>query len=320
MTTARAIAYGCRTKVAGLFALIGVLGAGLVQGETLPRPIGRVNDFAHVLSSSARTQLESLLRALETETSAEVAVATIGSLDGISIEEYATRLFKEWGVGQAALDNGVLVLIVPAERQMRIEVGYGLEPVLPDGLASAIIREDFLPSFRDGNFEAGILRGVGRVADVVRRKQVLTPTERARLESSSSKPSLFGWLLFGTLALLWLSGVGMSGLMFGEAAKLKLGSQLLFSLVAIGIFAGLPIAFFNRSAVVILPTALVVGLWAYKRRSPPLLYGSGRSGREGWDWSSGSSGSGSDSGSSSSGSSDSFGGGSSGGGGASASW
>ena len=158
----------------------------------------------------------------------------------MSIEEYATRLFREWRVGQAAIDNGVLVLIAPTEREMRIEVGYGLDPVLPDGLASAIIREDFQPSLRDGNFEEGILQGVGRIAEVVRWKHILTPVERAGLESSN-KPSLFGWFLFGTFGLLWLSAVGMSGLMFGEAAKLKRGPQMLLSLVAIGIFAGLPI-------------------------------------------------------------------------------
>ncbi len=302
-----------------VLVLIGIVGSGVAQGhQTLPRPVGPVNDFANVLSSSARTRLESLLKSLEDETSAEIAVVTIGSLGGISIEEYATRLFREWGIGQAALDNGVLVLVVPTEREMRIEVGYGLEPVLPDGLASAIIREDFLPSFREGNFEGGILRGVGRVTDIVRRKHILTPAERAALESSN-KPSLFGWLLFGTFGLLWLSGVGMSGLMFGEAAKLKLGPQLLFSLVALGIFAGLPIAFFRRSAVVILPTALAVGVWAYKRRSAPILYRSHRAARGGWDWSTSGS-SGSDSGSSSSESGGSFGGGSSGGGGASGSW
>jgi uncharacterized protein len=306
-------------KAAAVFVFIGVVVAGAAQGQSLPRPDGPVNDFADVLGPSARSHLESVLSSLEDETSAEVAVVTIRSLDGIGIEEYATGLFREWGVGQAALDNGVLVLVAPSERVMRIEVGYGLEPVLPDGLASAIIREDFLPNFRDGNFEAGILRGVGRVADIVRRKHILTPAERAALESSD-KPSLFGWLLFGTFGLLWLGGVGMSGLLFGEAAKLRLGPQLLFSLFAVGIFAGLPIAFFSRSAFVIVPTALAVGVWAFKRRSPPLAYRSGGSARKGWTWSTAGSSASDSSGPSSSGSNSSFGGGSSGGGGASGRW
>lgn len=314
---------GASLRIRGLAAavalvLVGFLGATATQAQTLPQPVGRVNDFANVLSASARTQLETLLKSLEDETHAEVAVATVDSLDGISIEEYATRLFREWGVGQAALDNGVLVLVAPTEREIRIEVGYGLEPVLPDALASAIIRDDFLPSFRDGKFEAGLLRGVARVVDVVRKKQALTPAQ-LELLNPSSKPTLFGWILFGGVFLLWMSAVGMSALMFVEALKLKQGSSLLFSLVAIGVFAGLPITFFSRSAVVVVPTALAVGLWGYRRRSPAILSSSGRSSREDWDWTTtGSSGSGSDS--SNSGSSSDFGGGSSGGGGASGRW
>ena len=78
----------------------------------------------------------------------------------MSVEEYANRLFKEWGVGQAKQDNGVLVLVAPNEREMRIEVGYGLEGVLPDGLAGQIIRDDFTPRFRDNDYSGGIRDGV----------------------------------------------------------------------------------------------------------------------------------------------------------------
>jgi len=314
---------GASHRIGGVAAavalvLVAFLGAWGAQAQTLLQPVGRVNDFANVLSAPARTQLEALLKSLEDETHAEVAVATVESLEGISIEEYAARLFREWGIGQAALDNGVLVLVAPTEREIRIEVGYGLEPILPDALASAIIRDDFLPGFREGDVEAGLLRGVARVADVVRKKQVLTP-EQLEMLNSSSKPTLFGWMLFGGLFLLWMSAVGMSALMFAEALKFKQGPSLLFSLVAIGVFAGVPMAFFARSAVVILPTALAVGLWGYRRRAPPLLRSSRRPASEGWDWSSTAS-SGSESDSSSGGSSSDFGGGSSGGGGASDRW
>ena len=84
-----------------------------------------------------------------------MAVVTVPSLNGVPAEDYAVQLFKEWGIGQAKTDNGVLVLVAPNEREMRIEVGYGLEGILPDGLAGQIIRENFVPRFRDNDTTAG---------------------------------------------------------------------------------------------------------------------------------------------------------------------
>ena len=121
-----------------------------------------------MLTPAARATLESLLTQLQKDTSAAVVVATTASLGDMSVEEYGHRVFNEWHIGKAAADNGVLVLVAPTERQMRIEVGYGLEGVLPDVLAGAIIRDDVVPHFRDGNYEAGILAGVRRVAEVIR--------------------------------------------------------------------------------------------------------------------------------------------------------
>ena len=117
--------------------------AALADAQTLPRPTSKVGDFAGVLTPTARAELESLLTTLEKDTTAEVVVATTASLGGMSVEEYGNRVFNEWRIGKAALDNGVLVLVAPTERQMRIEVGYGLEGVIPDALAGAIIRDDF---------------------------------------------------------------------------------------------------------------------------------------------------------------------------------
>ena len=112
--------------------------------KTLPTPIGRINDFAAILDDATERQLDVILEALENQTTAEVAVATVVSLEGLSLDEYANTLFNQWGVGQKGKDNGVLVVVVPHQRAMRIEVGYGLEGVLPDGLAGEIIRNDFL--------------------------------------------------------------------------------------------------------------------------------------------------------------------------------
>ena len=105
---------------------------------------------------------------------------TVPSLEGIPVEDYAVRLFKEWGIGQAKQDNGVLVLVAPNEREMRIEVGYGLEGILPDGLAGQIIRDQFIPRFRDNDYNGGIRDGVARVVEIVEKQQVLTAEELAK--------------------------------------------------------------------------------------------------------------------------------------------
>jgi uncharacterized protein len=286
------------------------------DAQTLPKPASKVGDFAGVLAPTARAELQALLTTLEKDTTAEVVVATTASLGGMSVEEYGNRVFNEWQVGKAALDNGVLVLVAPTERQMRIEVGYGLEDVLPDGLAGAIIRDDFLPRFRDGNFEAGILTGVRRVAAVVRAKQVLT-SEQLEAPASSSRPGVVLWIVLGTMAAMWLAGVVMAGTMFGQAVNVRSGGNLLFGMCGLAIFAGLPIFFLARTAFVLVPAALAGGVWGYRRRPLDTIASSASS--PGWDWSVSTGSSGSDSGSSSSDSSDS-GGGSSGGGGASGSW
>ena len=136
----------------------------MLLSAAFPAPSGYVNDFASALDGSAEQYLEGFLATLERDTTAEVVVATVSSLEGMTVEEYANRLFAEWGIGQAADDNGVLLLVAPGERSVRIEVGYGLEPILPDGLAGEIIRTEILPEFRAGNIPRGIGRGLNRIA------------------------------------------------------------------------------------------------------------------------------------------------------------
>ena len=152
----------------------------------LPAPSGAINDFADLLTTEQEQQLTTLVEEVEDATTAEIAVATVTSLDGMSVEEYAVRLFAQWGIGQADKDNGVLILVAPNDREMRIEVGYGLEGILPDGLAGQIVRETFTPAFRDGDYPRGIIDGATRVADVVRRNQPLTPEQRAELDRANS--------------------------------------------------------------------------------------------------------------------------------------
>lgn len=133
-----------------------------------PAAHGYVNDFAGVLSPAGKSQLESLVYSLERETGAEVAVAIVPSTAPETPKMYAVRLFEAWGIGKRGKDNGVLFLVSLAERRVEVEVGYGLEAVLPDGLVGAILDEHVIPYFRRGEIEKGIYEGVEVIAGEIR--------------------------------------------------------------------------------------------------------------------------------------------------------
>ncbi len=126
-------------------------------------PSGFVNDFAGILSQETKTKLENSLVAEQQKTSNEIVVVTVPSLDDETIETYAVELFRQWGIGKKGKDNGVLLLVAPNQKQMRIEVGYGLEGQLTDYISSLINIRDILPSFRKNDFEGGISNGVASI-------------------------------------------------------------------------------------------------------------------------------------------------------------
>lgn len=307
-----------RLALASVFILI----AELAAAQSFPKATGRVNDFAGVIDPATEAAIDHRLDLLEQKTSSEIAVATIRSLGGMSSTDYANRLFKEWGVGQAKTDNGVLVVIAIADRDMAIEVGYGLEGVLPDGLAGQVIREDFTPRFKDGDYSGGISRGVNRLAEIVEKQQVLTPEELAKFnEGGATDVPVF--IVIPFFSLFVAIGFGMVGL----GLRSKTGFPLLFG----SLFGGMPLlmslAFLGKlSLVTLFPFALLAFILGYRAGATPRwrdafrgVGGKGGSSSGGWTMGAGSSGSSSSSGASSS-SSNSFGGGSSGGGGASGKW
>ncbi len=138
-------------------------GSAYAQESEFPALTGRVVDLAGILDSTATTALVDALAAHENDTSNQVVVATVPSLNGYDIADYANRLGRFWQLGTAEEDNGVLVLVAPNERKVRIEVGYGLEGALPDGLASIIVQREMLPSFRSNNYTTGIQQGTAAV-------------------------------------------------------------------------------------------------------------------------------------------------------------
>ncbi|MCX6012794.1 MAG: TPM domain-containing protein [Chloroflexi bacterium] len=140
----------------------------VVAASDYPSPQGYVNDLANVLSAEGRTNLESRLTTLEKETSAEVVIVTINSLNGNSIEVYSVELFEKWGIGKKGKDNGILFLIAVDDSEVRIEVGYGLEEIITDGRAGRILDNDVIPYFKEDNYEAGITAGIESMEKYIR--------------------------------------------------------------------------------------------------------------------------------------------------------
>jgi uncharacterized membrane protein YgcG len=132
-----------------------------------PNPVGWVNDFAEIFKQEDIDKMNELLTDLEKETTAEVAVVTVSSLNGKSIETYANELFNTWGIGKKDVNNGVLFLVAPNESQCRIEVGYGMENVITDVIASHIIDEVAIPSFKEGEYSLGSYEVVKELSEEI---------------------------------------------------------------------------------------------------------------------------------------------------------
>jgi len=135
--------------------------------QTFPALTGRIVDQANVISADARRTIEPKLVDLETKSGIQLVVATVNSLEGQEIEPYANALFRKWQLGEKTKNNGVLLLIAPKERRVRIEVGYGLEGTLTDALSKVIIVNAITPRFKAGDFSDGILRGVDDIITVL---------------------------------------------------------------------------------------------------------------------------------------------------------
>jgi len=137
-----------------------ILALPAAAAPKFPALTGRVVDDAHVLSSQTQGDLDQKLAALEAKTSRQLVVVTIPSLQGYDIADYGYQLGRAWGIGQGKLNNGVLFIVAPTERRVRIEVGYGLEPIITDALSEVIIQKAVLPKFRANDFNGGVEAGV----------------------------------------------------------------------------------------------------------------------------------------------------------------
>jgi uncharacterized protein len=142
------------------------------------KPEARVNDYAHVLDASSKAAIEARLSAFERESSNQVVVAIVPSLDGQAIEDVAVRLVETWGLGQKDRNNGVLLLVAMDDRKARIEVGYGLEDRLTDALSRRILEDRLFPAFRSGNHAAGVLQTCEAIIAATRGAYAPLPRKR----------------------------------------------------------------------------------------------------------------------------------------------
>ena len=179
------------------------------------QPQGYVTDLAQVINPATRNKIEMLGTELQQKTGAQIAVVTVNSLEGQTREDYAADLYKHLGIGAKGKDNGVLILIAPKDRQYKIEVGYGLEPVINDARAGDVGR-DMVPDLRKGDYSAAALAGATGVAQFIAADagvQLTGIPQRSARPPTKETPWWLAWLIFGGIFLLIraLSRAGRSG-------------------------------------------------------------------------------------------------------------
>ena len=208
-------------KVGLAGVLLVCLVSGLACALDFPPLTGRVVDQAGVIPVSARETLETKLKDLEDKSGIQLVVATVKSLQGGDIETYANELFRAWKLGEAKKNNGVLLLVAPTERKVRIEVGYGLEGTLTDALSQVIIASAIVPRFKANDYSGGIERGVDGVISVLTTDaEEWHAKTRVRSEDQQSLfDVLFPLLLFLVVVFIFRYMVGNAGGTSGTLAR-----------------------------------------------------------------------------------------------------
>ena len=166
-----------------LACLLTLLLASQAQAQEFPKLTGRVVDAADLLTPEQEQKLSDQSEALEREIGPQYVVVTLTDLQGYAIDDYGMRLGNHWGIGSAERDDGVLLIVAPHERKVRIEVGYGLENRVTDSFAADVLRERVLPHFRAGEFSEGITAGSDAI---VRRLRSTAGSEIAAVNGNAA--------------------------------------------------------------------------------------------------------------------------------------
>lgn len=185
-----------------MFAVLALSAPGPARAADpeFPALTGRVVDNANLLSAEDQRYLIIDLEALESKSTDQVVVVTVPSLQGFEIEEFGYKLGRHWGIGQKDKDNGVLLIVAPNEREVRIEVGRGLEPLLTDALSKIIIENAILPRFRSGDLPGGIKAGIRDITAVLTGD---AEELKARVGSRSQSDEIDKWIALIIFAI-WL--------------------------------------------------------------------------------------------------------------------
>jgi uncharacterized protein len=241
-----------------------------------------VNDFAGILSPAEKAAIEARCRELRERTGSQLAVVTLKSLEGGSLEDFSFKLAEKWGIHQRGQKNGLLLLVAMAEHKSRIEVGYDLEPIIPDVLAGRILDQQLKPQFRAGQYGAGLLAATNEIVDRVEKG---VPADRAALHAARDNSS--GDPFVAVLFLCLFVGVG--GLILGAGLEQKMAPAVMFGSVFSGgpMLMGWVIAGLLGPAIH-LPLALLamaVG-WHLAEQQPPTKRNARSSspGFGGWNW------------------------------------
>ena len=179
---------------------------------TALKPEGYVSDFARVLDGLSRADLDRYCGAVEGATGVQMALVTIDTLEGEPVEDVANALFRKWGVGKKGKDEGILLLLVIKDRHSRLEVGYGLEPIIPDGFSGSVLRA-MRPALRDQHYGDALIAAARTIGDRIAQAKGVTisvapqPRRRRQPESRIPWPALIG----GVFLLFWLFSMGSRG-------------------------------------------------------------------------------------------------------------
>lgn len=184
------------------------------------KPQGYVSDFAHVLDAASRNELETYCGQLERSTGVEMAIVTLPSLDGNPIEDVSNDLFRQWGVGKKGKDEGIMLLLAIQDHRDRIEVGYGLEPILPDGFDGSILR-NIQPMLRRGAYGQAMISAAAQISATIDQAKGVNPENAPRPRRIRQAPEREGlpWpvIIIGivVLMLLFRGGSGGGGFLTG---------------------------------------------------------------------------------------------------------
>jgi len=207
------------------FALLLWIGPATAAEPDYPQLTGRVVDDANLLSPDERAELDADLKALEDKSSDQLVVVTLPSLQGFTIEDFGYQLGRHWGIGTKEKDNGVLLIVAPDERKVRIEVGRGLEPILTDAMSKVVINGAMLPRFRTGDYAGGIKEGAKGI-ELVLTGDAAELAERVKGRHDADDPKIdWAVVIFWTVIILWFIWVSWRS---SQSSAYRRGSSPIF--------------------------------------------------------------------------------------------